>query len=274
MLRRLLTGIATSVVAAATVLYAQTPAPPQGASAAMPAGGGAGPQGAGGRGGGAPEAADRGAVGRDAAQGQGIRRQGEERSPAPIRTCSSTSASSARRPAARATRTARRSACRTASRSCTPFPAPSPAQVLGGLRLFDNFYWIGNTGIGAWIITSDDGYILFDAMNSEADARDIIIPAMKKLNLDPMKIKYLVFGHYHFDHTGGGEYIQRMTGAKAIMLRDDWDIYLRSRGARRPAAVAVAAARRRRCGGCRRRLRRHRAGSRAAARRADAEDDA
>src|SRR5207248_3347723 len=73
-----------------------------------------------------------------------------------------------------------------------PFPAPNPPLVLGALRLFDNFYWIGNTGIGAWLITSNDGYILFDTMNSEADARDIIIPAMKRLNLDPRNIKYLV----------------------------------------------------------------------------------
>ena len=43
-----------------------------------------------------------------------------------------------------------------------------PGQVVGGQRLFDNFYWIGNTGIGAWLITSNDGYILFDTMNSEA----------------------------------------------------------------------------------------------------------
>src|SRR5438067_4762638 len=111
-----------------------------------------------------------------------------------------------------------------------PYPAPSPAAVIGAHRLFDNFYWIGNTGIGAWLITSNDGYILFDTMNSEADARDIIIPAMKKLNLDPAKIKYLVFGHNHFDHTGGGEYIQRLTGAKAVMHRDDWEIYLKSSG--------------------------------------------
>ena len=111
-----------------------------------------------------------------------------------------------------------------------PFPAPNPPVVLGALRLFDNFYWIGNTGIGAWLITSNDGYLLFDTMNSEADARDIIIPAIKKLNLDPMKIKYLVFGHNHFDHTGGGAYIQRLTGAKAVMHRDDWEIYLRSTG--------------------------------------------
>ena len=52
-----------------------------------------------------------------------------------------------------------------------PYPAPSPAVAVGGQRLFDNFYWIGNTGIGAWVITSNDGYILFDTMNSEADAR-------------------------------------------------------------------------------------------------------
>src|SRR4051812_10297075 len=111
-----------------------------------------------------------------------------------------------------------------------PYPAPSPAQVVGIQRLFDNFYWIGNTGIGAWLITSNDGYILFDTMNSEEDAKNIIIPEMKKLNLDPMKIKYLVFGHNHFDHTGGGEYIQRLTGAKAVMHRDDWEIYLKSSG--------------------------------------------
>jgi glyoxylase-like metal-dependent hydrolase (beta-lactamase superfamily II) len=111
-----------------------------------------------------------------------------------------------------------------------PYPAPSPAQVIGGQRLFDNFYWIGNTGIGAWLITSNDGYILFDTMNSEDDAKNIIIPAMEKLKLDPKKIKYMVFGHNHFDHTGGGEYIQRLTGAKAVMHRDDWEIYLKSTG--------------------------------------------
>jgi metallo-beta-lactamase class B len=111
-----------------------------------------------------------------------------------------------------------------------PYPAPSPAAVIGGHRLFDNFYWIGNTGIGVWLITSNDGYILFDTMNSEEDARDIIIPSIKKLNLDPSKIRYMVFGHNHFDHTGGGEYIQRLTGAKAVMHRDDWELYLKSSG--------------------------------------------
>ena len=109
-----------------------------------------------------------------------------------------------------------------------PFPSPSPAQAIGGQRLFDNFYWIGNTSIGAWLITSNDGYILIDTMNSEQDAATLIVPEMKKLRLDPMKIKYLIFGHHHVDHTGGGQYLQQLTGAKAVMHRDDWELYLRN----------------------------------------------
>ena len=109
-----------------------------------------------------------------------------------------------------------------------PYPAPSPAQVVGIQRLFDNFYWVGNTGIGAWIITSDDGYIVYDAMNSAADARDIIVPGMQKAGLDPKNIKYLVFGHYHGDHTGGGHYLQQLSGAKAVQHWADWDLYEQS----------------------------------------------
>ncbi len=66
-----------------------------------------------------------------------------------------------------------------------PYPAPSPAAVVGGQRLFDNFYWIGNTGIGAWLITSNDGYIMFDTMNSEEDARDIIMPGDEEAEARP-----------------------------------------------------------------------------------------
>ena len=40
-----------------------------------------------------------------------------------------------------------------------PYPTPNPKVSLGGQRLFDTFYWIGDTGVGAWLITSNDGYI-------------------------------------------------------------------------------------------------------------------
>src|SRR5215467_15619995 len=55
-----------------------------------------------------------------------------------------------------------------------PYPTPNPKVSLGGQRLFENFYWIGDTGVGAWLITSNDGYILFDALNNEQEARDVL----------------------------------------------------------------------------------------------------
>lgn len=107
-----------------------------------------------------------------------------------------------------------------------PFPMPDQAEVVGIQRLFDNFYWIGNTSIGLWLVTSDDGYIMYDTMNHAADARDVIVPAMEEAGLDPTQIKYLVFGHYHGDHVGGGRYLQRISGAQAIMHWADWELYM------------------------------------------------
>lgn len=107
-----------------------------------------------------------------------------------------------------------------------PFPYPERSAPVGIHRLFDNFYWIGNNYIGVWLVTSDDGYIMYDAMNNLSDARDVIIPAMESVGLDPTMIRYLVFGHYHTDHTGGGHYLQEVSGAQAVMHWADWELYL------------------------------------------------
>ena len=111
-----------------------------------------------------------------------------------------------------------------------PFGAPNLKVSLGGQRLFDNFYWFGDTGVGAFLVTTNDGYILWDALNNEDEAMNVLVPSMKKFGLDPAKIKYMAFGHFHGDHTGGGEYIQRMYHPKVIMGRDDWPLYLRGSG--------------------------------------------
>ena len=109
------------------------------------------------------------------------------------------------------------------------YPAPNPAVVLGGMQIADNLYWFGDTGVGAFLITTNDGYILWDAMDNAAEARDIIFASMKKLGLDPLKIKYAVYGHYHLDHTGGAQYVEaNVPGVQSIMGRDDWPLYFKS----------------------------------------------
>lgn len=104
-------------------------------------------------------------------------------------------------------------------------PFPEQTKLYPAMHLFDNFWRFGSNGVGAWLVTTPDGYILFDTLNNAKQARENIVDEMKKVGLDPMKIKYIVFGHWHGDHTGGGHYMQELTGARVIMGRDDWKLY-------------------------------------------------
>ena len=106
--------------------------------------------------------------------------------------------------------------------------SPNPAEKLAPMHMFDNFWYFGTTGVGAWLVTTPAGYILFDAGNNEPEAQELIIDGMKKVGLDPTKIKYMIFGHNHLDHTGGGKLIQDLYHPRVIMGRDDWAIYFRT----------------------------------------------
>jgi len=88
---------------------------------------------------------------------------------------------------------------------------------------FDNLYYVGLYAIGAWILDTGDGLILFDALNSEEDARGILVPSMEKLGLDPNHLKYLVISHAHFDHYGGADYLRKKYGVRVMMSEADWD---------------------------------------------------
>jgi metallo-beta-lactamase class B len=250
MFKKMLTGLGLSVLAAALVAAQGAPAPAQGQDNAPQgqgrAGGRGGGRAGGGAGGGAGAAAGQGQDG--AAAGRGGGRGGNEATaeqwanpnPEAAKWIAEAKRIAGNDPDLQFDAGVFCQAGRGASGDnratvgvpnsepkLQPYPAPNPAQVVGLQRLFDNFYWVGNTGIGAWIITSDDGYIVYDAMNNTADARDVIVPAMEKGGLDPKKIKYLVFGHYHGDHVGGGRYLQKLSGAKAIQHWADWELYLR-----------------------------------------------
>jgi metallo-beta-lactamase class B len=245
MLKRFPAGICMSVVAAA-LLSAQQPAPQAGGAGAAGAQGAGGGRGgnrggaAGGRAGTAGAAGDQAAGGGGRGGGEATAAQWASPNPEAAKWIAQAKQIAGNDPdlmfdegifcqAGRGASNENRATVGVPSGEpkLTPFPAPNPPQVLGLQRLFDNFYWVGQTGIGAWIITSDDGYIVYDSMNNTADARDIIVPAMVKAGMDPKKIKYLVFGHFHGDHTGGGRYLQKISGAKALMHWADWELYLR-----------------------------------------------
>ena len=110
-----------------------------------------------------------------------------------------------------------------------------PDRPVEPIKLFDNLYYFGFTDVGAWAITTSDGIIVFDALNSSDEARDMIAGGLKKVGLDPAQIKYLIIGHGHNDHTGGGAYLQTTYKPRVIMGGPDWDSHIKGARADRPA---------------------------------------
>jgi metallo-beta-lactamase class B len=92
-------------------------------------------------------------------------------------------------------------------------------------KLFDNLYAISSDFVGVLAFTTSDGIILFDGGQSEAEARDYIVPGLVKLGLDPKNVKYVIGTHGHVDHFGGAEYFQRTYGAKVGLSKADWTIF-------------------------------------------------
>lgn len=89
-------------------------------------------------------------------------------------------------------------------------------------KVFDNLYSIGQNAVGAWAIKTSAGIILIDALNNVAEARDILVPNLVKLGLDPAQIKYVIVTHGHGDHWGGAKFLHDTYGAKVVLSDADW----------------------------------------------------
>ena len=106
-------------------------------------------------------------------------------------------------------------------------------------KVFDNVWYVGLASQGAFVITTSEGLILIDTLNNTEEARDVIVPGIRKAGLDPAQIKYIVLSHGHpgqTDHTGGANYLQRTYGARVLMSKADWDATLRAQRPERPLA--------------------------------------
>lgn len=90
-------------------------------------------------------------------------------------------------------------------------------------RVFDGLYWVGTTFVGAWAITTSDGIVLIDAMNTWREARDLIEGGLRAVGLDPATIRALVVMHGHGDHYGGARYLQEKYGTRVYMSAADWE---------------------------------------------------
>jgi metallo-beta-lactamase class B len=95
-------------------------------------------------------------------------------------------------------------------------------------QVFDNLYYLGTKVHSAWAVTTSAGIILIDTLWNYATKPEIE-DGMRKLGLDPAKIKYMVITHAHPDHDGGLKYMQDTFKPRVIMGPKDWDVAVTER---------------------------------------------
>lgn len=96
------------------------------------------------------------------------------------------------------------------------------AKPVPPFKMFDNLYYIGIDWVSAYLIPTEDGLILIDALYGEFTTH--AIDSIRKLGFDPKQIKYVLVTHAHFDHLGGAAAIKAFSGARIGMTAADWDL--------------------------------------------------
>lgn len=93
-------------------------------------------------------------------------------------------------------------------------------------KVFDNLYFIGDLDQSAWALTTSEGIILFDT-NIPFRTESVVLEGMRKLGLDPRRIRYVLVSHAHGDHIGSAVTLQERFGARIVMSEPDWDLVAR-----------------------------------------------
>src|SRR5262252_7488669 len=105
-------------------------------------------------------------------------------------------------------------------------PPPDPQRStwhVEPVKVFDNLYFVGEKEYSAWAVNTSDGIILIDTIWHYSVA-DEVEGGLRKLGLDPSRLKYAIVSHAHIDHIGGATYLQEKFGTRIILSEVDWQL--------------------------------------------------
>ena len=106
----------------------------------------------------------------------------------------------------------------------TGAPTVSPARetwYVEPMKVFDNLYFVGEKEYSAWAVNTSDGIILIDTI-WDYSVEDAVVGGLRKLGLDPARLKYALVSHAHIDHIGGAKHLQDKFGTRILMSEADW----------------------------------------------------
>lgn len=81
-------------------------------------------------------------------------------------------------------------------------------------RIHGDSYYVGTCGIGAILITGDQGHVLIDGGTQDGAAE--IMANIAELGFAIEDVKIILNSHEHFDHVGGLSSLQRASGAEVL----------------------------------------------------------
>lgn len=92
-------------------------------------------------------------------------------------------------------------------------------QSMEPFRIAGNVYYVGTSGLGAYLIADPQGHVLVDGGLPESAA--LIARNIEKLGFKLDDVEYLLVNHSHFDHSGGLAELKRRTGARLVASKGD-----------------------------------------------------
>jgi len=83
---------------------------------------------------------------------------------------------------------------------------------LPGFRVYGNTWFVGTSGLGAILLTSDKGHVLIDGGLPQSAV--LIADNIQRLGFRLEDVKLILNSHTHYDHAGGIAALQRASGAR------------------------------------------------------------
>jgi metallo-beta-lactamase class B len=100
-------------------------------------------------------------------------------------------------------------------------------------RIAGNLYYVGSTGVTAFLLTGPEGHVLIDGGYPET--APLIIGSIARLGFEIADVKVLLNTHAHSDHAGGLRALQEASGAQLWVSEGDAAVMASGRNGDDPA---------------------------------------